>query len=486
MTAVGGLGVALMIERGGSFVSNVLAARWGGVEVFGAYSVALMAANNVAWYAGSGIGTTSARFISEHAPGTEGYWRTIRSLATIGLLSALVAVFALWAGAGPMARIILHNEKLVVPLQMAALSAAAFVLVECCRGVFIGTRNFAHILVLSSMMGFGLLAVVPAAARFGATRMIAGQSAVLMAAVAVAAMLIVWKPKSPISKADVREIEPASLGRVWRFGLMQLAGVVGMNASGWWTAMLVARADASLLQVAFYTVATQLRNFSSLVPSLVQQGNLAFFTNEGSRDFGGANRVIEISSIAASILSTLCAGAGVVALPLVVGHMYGKGYGDAELPAVLAICTLLVHFGVSPAASRLTFVSLFWSGVVNGAWAVFVVVNATLFSAHVLSMFLGLICLQKLGELPPGVTLLAVLDSITSLAICGLAWLRATHTAYTIVFDVLILGVTAVATFILVRRGQHRGALPRPLQLSSLWQSGLMRLPASGRARPAA
>src|SRR6185369_6018259 len=54
LVGVGGLGLALAIERGGSFLSSVLAARWGGAEVFGAYSVALMAANNVAWYAGSG------------------------------------------------------------------------------------------------------------------------------------------------------------------------------------------------------------------------------------------------------------------------------------------------------------------------------------------------------------------------------------------------------------------------------------------------
>ena len=89
----------------------MLAARWGGVEVFGAYSVALMAANNVAWYAGSGIGTTSARFIAEHAPGTEGCRRTIRSLGSIGLISALIAVIALWLGAGPMARVLLRNEN---------------------------------------------------------------------------------------------------------------------------------------------------------------------------------------------------------------------------------------------------------------------------------------------------------------------------------------------------------------------------------------
>jgi O-antigen/teichoic acid export membrane protein len=381
-----------------------------------------------------------------------------------------------------MAKMILRNPKLQAPLQMAALSAAAFVLVECCRGVFIGTRNFAYMLVLSAMIGVGLLSVVPLMAKFGATRMITGQSAVLMIAVLAATTLIFWKPKRSPFRRDVREIAPATLGRVWRFGLMQLAGVVGMNASGWWTAMLVARGDPSLLQVAFYTVATQLRNFSSLIPSLVQQGNLAFFTTEGSREFGGANRVIEVSSIAASLFSTLCAGGAVLILPLITGHMYGKGYGGAELPAVLAIATLLVHFGVSPAASRLTFVSLFWSGVVNGVWAVFVVIAATLlvptggaiaatailFTAHVISMFLGLFYLRKLGELPAGVTSLAILDTFTALAICGLAWMRAAHTNLTLGFDALILAATGVAVLILVKRGQQCGALPKPLHLVSM------------------
>jgi hypothetical protein len=139
-----------------------------------------------------------------------------------------------------------------------------------------------------------------------------------------------------------------------------------------------------------------------------------------------------------------------------------------------------------------------WSGAVNGVWAVFVVVAATLlvptggaiaatailFTAHVISMFLGLACLRKLGELPAGVTWLAVLDTLTALAIAGLAWLRAANRAYTLGFDALILGVTAVATLILVQRAQSCGVLPKPLRLASMWQSGLAGLLASGRARP--
>jgi hypothetical protein len=108
-----------------------------------------------------------------------------------------------------------------------------------------------------------------------------------------------------------------------------------------------------------------------------------------------------------------------------------------------------------------------------------------LFTAHVISMFLGLACLRKLGELPAGVTLLAVLDTATAVAIAGLAWMRAANRAYTLGFDALILGVTAAATLILVQRAQHCGVLPKPLRLSYLRESGLAGLQAFGRGRRA-
>ena len=490
LLGIGGLGTALFIERGGSFFSSVLAARWGGAEVFGAYSVALTAANNVAWYAGSGIGNTSTRFIAEHTRGTKGYRKTIRSLTLIALVSAAVAAIALWLGAEPMARMLVRNEKLITPLRVAALSAAAIVLVECCRGVFIGTRNFGHLLTLSTLAGGGLLLAVPRAAKFGATYMIAGQSVALLIAASVSAFLIFRRSKGPVA-VNVPEGATASLGSVWRFGLMQLGGVVGMNAAGWWTATLVTRADSTLVQMAFYAVATQLRNISSLIPSLVQQSNLAFFTTEGGRSFGGAARVVEVSSMIASILSTLCCGIAILVMPWIIGHMYGKDYTKAEMCAVLAIATVLVHFGTAPAASRLLMVSLVKSGIVNGLWAIFVVIvatlfvprasavaaTATLFAGHTLSSFLVVFYLWRLKALPDRVTTLVVLDAAVALAMCGLAWARVVRPDYSLVLNFLILTLTAAAGLMLLRWGQRCGALPRSFELSSLLRSARSHLP---------
>ena len=481
MIGSGALGAALAIERGGSFLANVLAARLGGAQVFGAYSIALTAANNVAWYVGAGIGDTASRFVAEHSPGTKSFRQVVRCLLIIATVSAIIASAVLLAGAEPMARVLLRNEKLAGPLRIAALSSVAFVFLECCRGLFIGTRSFGRLLILSTMVGFGLLAVIPKAAKLGASHMLASQASAVLLAGIVGVILILKYPKAP-ARLDIHEIEGPRLGRIWRFGLMQLGGVAGMNAAGWWTASLVARWDFSLLQVAFYAVATQLRNVSSLIPSLVQHSNFAYFTDEGSRDFGGADRVITVSSFASSALATICSGVAVTVMPVVLNYFYGKDYVHAELAAVFAISTLLVHFGVAPAASRLMIVSPSSAAIVNGIWAAGVVVMATLFiqrggataatailfGAHVLSMFMVVGALWRLKSLPAGVTMLAGLDTVIALATIAIGWSRTLYPQFALALSFGLIGMTAVITLLLLSLGQHYGAFPKPLTIASL------------------
>ncbi|HLX43918.1 MAG TPA: hypothetical protein VKR43_10810 [Bryobacteraceae bacterium] len=495
VTGAGALGLALGIERGGSFFANVLAARLGGAQIFGAYSIALTAANNVAWYVGAGIGDTASRFIAEHARGTPSYRRVIRCLMVIACVSAAAAAGLLLAGAEPMARLLLRNEKLAGPLRVAALSSVAFVFLECCRGIFIGTRSFGRLLILSTFVGIGLLAVVPQAAALGASQMLARQSGAVLLAVSVAFVLIFRDRHTPV-QTEIRDTEAPGLGRVWKFGLMQLGGVAGMNAAGWWTASLVARWDVSLLQVAFYVVATQLRNVSSLVPSLVQHGNFAFFTDEGARHHGGADRVITVSSYVSSVLATICSGVAVIAIPWILSRFYGRDYIKAEFPAVLAVATLLVHFGVAPAASRLMIVSPFTAGVVNAIWAVFVVVTATLlipstgalgatatlFSAHVLSMFLVVASLWKLNSLPSGVLMLAIVDTATASLTTLLGWTRVLHPEHVIGVNFLVLGMTAAVSWYLLKIGQTQGVFPKTISVAALLQRGRT-APSLGDAR---
>lgn len=484
------VGGALAVERAAGFLANLLAARLAGATVFGAYSISLNTANNVASYAGAGIGNTATRFVADYPEESRERQQVVRTVLLFAALSALLAALLLWITAAPLANSLLRNPALAGPLRVAAISAAAFVALECCRGVFIGTREFAPFLFLSGLVGAGSLLAIPTMARFGATHMIAGQAAAVLLAALVSALLI-FKRQGLKKKPNREGASRVSLGQVWRFGLVQLGGVVGLNAAGWWTATLVARGDATLLQIAFYTVATQWRNLCGLLPNMVQQGNFAFFTDNGSAHFGGANRVVGLSALFSSALAMLCSGFVIVPIPFVLRHFYGTAYAAAELPAAFAVATVIVHLGISPASSRLTVISLRWTAVINAIWSVIVIAagtllipnggataaTATLFAAHALSAVLVLFALRRLHDLPRALVSIAALNLAFAALIGGLAWMRATRPGFSLLANCLLLASPILGTLLLVRLGQSRGVLPATIDWMSLVRSLLARLP---------
>jgi O-antigen/teichoic acid export membrane protein len=470
LTGMGALGVSLGFERGASFLSNVLAARLAGPGTFGAYSLALTTANNVASYAGAGIGSTANRFVGEYPVGSSGYRSLLRVLALVAVCSAAIAAVILWLGALPVATILLRNAKLAGPLKIAALSAAGFILLECSRGLLIGQRSFPTLLLLSIMVGSGLVLAVPSTARLGAMPMLAGQAGAVFLAVLVVGWIVYTKSGS----RRFREMNAAtgpSVWGIWRFGLVQLSGVMGLNAAGWWVASLVARQDASLSQMAFYAIASQLRNVATLIPSLVGQTSFAMLTEEGGMDFGGSDRVLAVSSVFASLLSTLCAGTAITIVPWILRYLYGHAYLPAELASSIAIATVLIHMGSAPAAYRLNIVSLRVTGIVNVLWAVGVSAAGTwlipsggavaavesFFAAHVISMILVLVWLKRHCALPSIIINVSVLNLAIASALLAISWLRASNGIRPAPAAAACAAVTVSAVVCLWRIGRAHG-----------------------------
>jgi O-antigen/teichoic acid export membrane protein len=481
LTGMGALGLSLGCERGASFVANVLAARLAGAASFGAYSLALTTANNVATYAGAGIGTTANRFVGQFPEGTAGYRKLLRALALIATVSATIAAAFLWAGAAPLARGLLHNSSLAGPLKVAALSAAGMILLECCRGLLIGQRSHRLMVALSGMVGAGLLLAIPATARFGASAMLAGQACAVTAAVAVCAFLIFRSLGPHVFAAADTEAGP-SVWRVWRFGLVQLGEIVGLNAAGWWVAALVARSDASLQQMAFFAIANQLRNVSTLVPSLVGQTSFAMLTEESGASFGGSDRVFAVSSMIASLLATICAGSALAILPLVFRYLYGSAYQGAGLASALAIIIVVIHMGTAPAASRITILSLRVSGIINLFWAALVfalgsgfvsrggaaAAAASFLAAHVVSMLLVLFWLRTRGALPAAVVAVSGVNFGIASIFLGLTWLRHSNTIAVAPTSILYIAITAAGAAAVWQTGRIFHCFPRTLRWSDV------------------
>src|ERR1035441_1377623 len=115
------LGASICVERGFGFLANILAARFGGATTFGAYSLAITAANNMSTYAAAGIGSTAARFSGKYPLGAPGYRTLARVLVIISLVSAMLASAGLWLGAAPIAHL-LHKDSLTGLLRWAGRS----------------------------------------------------------------------------------------------------------------------------------------------------------------------------------------------------------------------------------------------------------------------------------------------------------------------------------------------------------------------------
>ncbi len=493
------LGAGIFVERGLGFLANILAARFGGRTTFGAYSLAISTANNISTYAAGQIGSTAARFSGKYQYGTAGYPILARVLGIVSVASAALAALALWFGAVPLAHLV-RKPGLTGLLRWAALSAVGIILLECARGFFTGQRRLKALILLSVLVGTGMILLLPfAASLHSPTRMIISQGSITACAVLVCLLLArplglfaPTPPKgqdtAPVPQSSVSEsTRPtvslgAMLREVWTFGFVQLAGLVAANLSGWWLMTLVARADSTLVQMGFFSVASQMRNIVGLGPSLLTEGSYAIMADPDGERERTPERVMALCTFAASFASLALAAAGIIAIPLLL-HVYGASFSEAATPCVLALAVAVTHMGNAPAAARLSIVSIRWTGIINTVWAVFVAVAATalLFhggsaaraltiylAAHLLSAALVLAVLARKDHVPASMLGVFLTSSISISLLAAAGALRATRPGMEWPLTGLMVGIAAAALAVLLLLGRRNHWVPAPAVLRRL------------------
>ena len=479
------LGAAVFVERGASFLANVLAARLAGASVFGAYSLGITTANNISTYAAGGIGTTATRFSGKYSYDGGNYGVFAQVMATISLVSAALAAIALCLGAGPIARL-LHKPDLVGLLQWAGITAAGMVLLECARGFFVGQRRLLALAALSVLVGLGMLGVLPAMAlTHRPAAMVISQGAITLTAVALccamAAKLNLLPPKDAIAKIRFVPL----LREVWSYGLIQLSGLVSANVAGWWVTALVARADPSLVQISFFAIASQLRNLIGLVPSLLTEGSFAAMASGEEAAAEVPRRVMALCTYASTAVSFLIAAVTAIVAPIILQLMYGRTYTLAALAVSTGVAVAVVQMGNAPPSARLSVVSIRSTAVVNTVWALFTAAVGTLvmlrggsaatamavfLAAHIVIAIIVLLVLQRRDRLPAGmVSLFSISTGAIVLLVC-LAAYRAYSTVSQVRVSMLMFGVTAAAAGWLYKLGRKHAWLPSREMVSGLLQ----------------
>ena len=477
------LGLGMVIERGAGFLANILAARFGGTFTFGAYSLAISTANQISTYAAGGIGATAARFSGKYPHGTAGYKTLARSLAIVSLLSAVLAALALWGGARPIAHL-LGKPQLTGLLRWASVSAVGILLLECARGFFVGQRRLAALVLLSVLVGIGMVTLLPLMARtHNAIHMVVAQGAVTL--IAVAACFLLAGPLNllpgVVSDATPRPLWPM-LREVWSFGFVQLAGLVGANVAGWWILTLVARADTSLVQVGFFTIASQLRNLVGIAPGLLTEGSYAVMADPTGEQERTPHRVMAITGFAALAVSLTLAALGMVLVPWALTLLYGKAYAPAGLAVAFALAIAVVHMGNAPAAARLTIVSIRATGIINTVWAIFVATAGSLvlfhggdawqamaiyLVGHILSATLVLLTLHRMDHVPAGVTSLFIFGTLCSLMLALLALVRGLHPEWNVMLTGLMVVMLAITLGGLYLIGKRHHWLPTAVAVNT-------------------
>lgn len=468
------LGASICVERGFGFLANILAARLGGATTFGAYSLAITAANNISTYAAAGIGSTAARFSGKYPIGDPGYKTLARVLMVISVVSAVVASIGLWLGAAPIAHL-LHKNGLTGLLRWAALSAAGIILLECARGFFVGQCRHAALLLLSLIVGVGMISLIPLAAKqHNPIRMIVFQGSITTLAVIVCLLLV-----RPLGLVDHRSSDPSPIGpmlrEVWAFGFIQLAGFMGSNLAGWWLTTLVARSDTSLVQMSFFAIASQLRNIVALAPTMLTESSYAVMADREGEDSRTPSHVMALCTFASMFASLLLASIGIVLVPWGLKLIYGRAYSTAGITTAIALAVAVVHMGSAPAAARLSIVSIRSAGVINTVWAIFVAAAASVLllphgsaaramtiylAAHLLASILVFSVLTWRDHVPRAAVLVFSFGCCTGMALAALSVLRDRHPEASLSITAVMATLSAAALTCLFFIGRKNHWLP--------------------------
>jgi O-antigen/teichoic acid export membrane protein len=476
------LAAAVMVERGATFAANILAARFAGASAFGAYSIGISTANNISTYAAGGIGATATRFSGKY-PYDSGHYATFaRVLVFVSLVSAAIAGSVLLLGAHPIAHI-LHKDSLAGLLRWAALPAAGMLILECARGFFVGQRRLAALALLSMLVGLGMILLLPAtAARQNPAAMVTAHGIVTLTAVALC--LLLAKPLRLLAKNGLSAIPfTAMLREVWGFGFIQLSGLLSANLSGWWITALVARSDATLVQMGFFAIASQFRNLTGIIPALLTEGSYAVIAMPDTNNSGTPQRVMALCTFASTAVAFTLACLGIIVAPWALHAMYGARYTSATVAAAIGMSVAVLQMGNAPPSARVSVVSIRSVAAINTFWAVLTAAGGSLlmlhvggaagamlvfFLAHIASAILTFIVLARKDHLPAGLVSLFVLSTAGVASLSLLAVLRAQLPVHTAAITAAMLLLSLLCGFALFRIGKRRGWLTSLAKLRSL------------------
>lgn len=481
--------MATFFERGFLVLANMLSVRFGGIENYGAYGLALQAGGFMAGQASLGIGMVAWRFAAEYPIGHELHRDYVHRIVYLSLGLAVLSALLMFIFAWPMANWFYDKPQFYPILLVTVYSAPAFVMLDAVRGLMVGMSYYRGLVLLSSIFGISMLLLIPGASVQGARLMVITHAVCALFACLTLLVILNRKYHLKLMSPNVNKVP------IWpmvRFGILQLGtGTLISFVTMTLMAMLVRHGstDKSMAmalvplgfllaqgtvwmisigvshfplfgfrEVAYYSAASSIRNMVGILPTMLSQTMMSLMTNKRGEAFGGADRMVLINTWITAIFLLPVTAVGQILMFWVLPFLYGPELVGGVLPACLLLAVASIHMVSLSTYNRLNVLSPRFVMIVNILWAVTVLIAAyflapmlgatgvclALLIAHTISTIACVYLLSRLGELPDSlffITLLTILGAIVPLAFMDSH--QYTHTLLT-VSNGLILLVTAI------------------------------------------
>ncbi|HQR06089.1 MAG TPA: oligosaccharide flippase family protein [Gemmatales bacterium] len=494
------IALATFLERGFVFLANVLSVRFGGVENYGAYGLALQAAGFMAGQASLGIGMVAWRFAAEYPVGHEFHRDYVHRIVYLSVGLALISALLMLIFAWPMANWFYDKPQFYPILLVTVYSAPAFVMLDAMRGLMIGMSYYRGQVLLSSIFGITMLLLIPGASMQGARWMVITHA--ICALIACLSLLIILNRKYHL-KLMSPNINKVPIWPMLRFGMVQLgSGLLVSMVMMVVTAMLVRHGSTEntmalalvplgfllaqgtvwmvsigvshyplfgFREVAYYNAASAIRSMVSIVPTMLSQTMMSLMTNKRGEAFGGADRMVLINTWISAMFLLPVTTIGQILMFWLLPFLYGPELEGGVLPACLLLAVASIHMVSLPACNRLNVVSPRSIVLANILWAVVVLCTAffltprlgatgvclALLIAHTNSTIACVFLLNRFGELPVNLLFITILSILG--AVVPLVFLDAHRNTLQTGTNGIILLITLTITVLLwLIRGQLR------------------------------
>lgn len=494
------IALATFFERGFLFLANVIAVRFGGVENYGAYGLALQAAGFMAGQASLGIGMVAWRYAAEYPVGHELHRDYVHRIVYLSFGLAILSSLLMLIFAWPMAYWFYDKPQFYPILLVTVYSAPAFVMLDAIRGLMVGLSYYRGLVLLSSIFGISMLLLIPGASLQGARWMVITHA--VCALFACLTLLVILNRKYHL-KLMTPNVSKVPIRPMLRFGAVQLGtGVLVSLVMMTVMAMLVRSGSkeemlASALvplgfllaqgtvwmisigishyplfgfrEVAYYNAASAFRSVVSIVPTMLSQTMMSLMTNRRGEAFGGADRMIMINTWITAIFLLPVTTVSQILMFWLLPFIYGPKLVGGIASACLLLAVAAVHMVSLPVYNRLNVLSPRSIVLSNIIWAIIILstayfliprlgatgVSLALLLGHTNSTLAGVYLLSRFGKLPDNLLFITILSILG--AVVPLVFLDARHHSLLTWSNGIILLISAsILSLLWLVRGQLR------------------------------